>query len=98
VDNNTLQMVGTLGPSRVLYQGTKRGLFSVTAAAPPPCVPTCDDIDFVRDHAIDGQDLGVLLSQWGTDTGMTIADLNSDGAVDGLDLGLLLAAWGPCAG
>ena len=98
VDDNPLQMVGTLGPSRVLYQGTKRGLFSVTAAAPPPCVPTCDDIDFVRDHAIDGQDLGVLLSQWGTDTGMTIADLNSDGAVDGLDLGLLLAAWGPCAG
>lgn len=97
-DNNTLQMVGTLGPSRVLYQGTKRGLFSVTGAAPPPCVPTCQDIDFTRDHAVDGQDLGIMLAQWGEANGMTVADLNSDGSVDGVDLGLLLAAWGPCAG
>jgi hypothetical protein len=41
----------------------------------------------------DGNDLGILLSEWGP--GMSRADLNRDGAVDGTDLGMLLAAWGP---
>ena len=33
--DNTLQMVGTLGPSGVLYQGTEGGLFSVSAVPEP---------------------------------------------------------------
>jgi hypothetical protein len=96
VDDNTLQMVGTLGPSGVLYQGTKRGLFSVTAVTPPACLPSCVDADFTRDHWIDGADLAVLLSQWGPVTPVTVSDLNLDGAVDGIDLGLLLSFWGEC--
>lgn len=32
--NNTLQMIGTISPSGVLYQGTERGLLSVTSAVP----------------------------------------------------------------
>lgn len=98
VDDNTLQMVGTLGPSRVLYQGTKRGLFSVSAADPPPCAPSCEDIDLVRDRVIDGSDLAVLLAEWGTVKGAAAADFNDDGEVNGLDLGLLVGAWGPCVG
>jgi hypothetical protein len=98
IEDNTLQMVGTLGPSGVLYQGTKRGLFSVTAMIPPPCSPSCIDIDFIRDHAVNGADLAVMLAQWGAANSATVADLDGNGVVDGHDLALLLAAWGPCTG
>lgn len=46
--------------------------------------------------AVDGVDLGLLLSQWGPE-GCSAADLDDDGAVDGIDLGLMLASWGACA-
>jgi hypothetical protein len=40
---------------------------------------------------VNGQDLGVLLSNWGNPgTG----DLNGDGSVNGQDLGVLLSNWG----
>lgn len=44
--------------------------------------------------AVDGGDLGVLLSAWGLNSGP--ADLDGSGMVDGADLGILLSAWGPC--
>jgi predicted outer membrane repeat protein len=46
--------------------------------------------DLTGDGAVDGGDLGILLSNWG---GAGLGDLNQDGQIDGLDLGLLLAAW-----
>lgn len=58
--------------------------------------PTCRDADLFPDRNVNGADLGLLLSQWGTPTGYTVSDLNRDGAVDGIDLGLLLSFWGPC--
>jgi hypothetical protein len=48
-----------------------------------------DPADFNGDGAVDGADLGLLLSAWGTPDG----DLNGDGTTDGADLGLLLSAW-----
>ncbi len=51
--------------------------------------------DLNGDASVDGQDLGVLLGNWGAG-GAT--DLNGDGSVDGQDLGIMLGAWGPCAG
>jgi len=45
-------------------------------------------------EAVDGADLGSLLSAWGSNS--PNADLNNDGVVDGADLGSLLSAWGPC--
>lgn len=50
------------------------------------------DID--SSAVVDGADLGLLLSTWGT--GDSTADLNADGVVDGVDLGILLGAWGAC--
>lgn len=47
------------------------------------------DID--GDGMVDGDDLGMLLSSWGT-AGVT--DIDGDGNTDGNDLGALLAAWG----
>jgi len=49
--------------------------------------------DLNGDRAVDGADLGMLLSQW---SNSGAADLDADGFVAGNDLGLLLAAWGPC--
>ncbi len=48
--------------------------------------------DLNGDGVVDGADLGLLLSAWGS--GGSDADLNEDGVVDGADLGLLLSAWG----
>ncbi len=48
--------------------------------------------DMNADGTVDGADLGLLLSAWGTDDAK--ADLNGDGIVDGADLGLLLGSWG----
>jgi hypothetical protein len=51
--------------------------------------------DLNGDASVDGQDLGVLLGNWGAGG---VTDLNGDGSVDGQDLGIMLGAWGPCAG
>jgi predicted outer membrane repeat protein len=48
--------------------------------------------DLNGDFTVDGADLGLLLSEWGTCANCD-GDLNGDGAIDGADLGLLLAAW-----
>jgi hypothetical protein len=58
--------------------------------------PTCADADIFRDFNVNGADLGILLSQWGPNTPLTVSDINGDGVVSGADLGLLLANWGPC--
>jgi hypothetical protein len=46
--------------------------------------------DLNGDGAVNGADLGLLLSNWGTDGD---GDLNDDGVVNGADLGILLANW-----
>lgn len=61
--------------------------------AHPPSAACPEDLD--ASGAVDGADLGLLLSQWQLPGS---ADLNHDGAVDGGDLGLLLARWGACPG
>jgi hypothetical protein len=43
------------------------------------------------DAVVDGLDLAIVLSAWGTS--FAAADLNGDGAVDGLDLAVILANW-----
>lgn len=46
--------------------------------------------DLNTDESVDGIDLGILLSQWGS---LGSADVNHDGFVNGVDLGILLGAW-----
>jgi hypothetical protein len=50
--------------------------------------------DLNGDDSIDGKDLAILISGWGT----AEADITNDGNTDGVDLGILLASWGPCTG
>lgn len=51
--------------------------------------------DLSGDGFVDGNDLGMLLGQWGPCTGCN-ADFNNDGIVDGNDLGVMLGSWGVC--
>jgi len=60
--------------------------FQVSAlSCTPPFVPA----DLNQDTFVNGSDLAIVLSAWGTLGG----DINLDGFTDGGDLTLLLAAW-----
>ncbi len=51
--------------------------------------------DLTGNNQINGQDLAVLLAEWGNE--FTSADQNGDGQVNGADLSILLGNWGSCA-
>jgi hypothetical protein len=55
---------------------------------PDECESPLGDLD--GDGDVDGADLAILLSGWGTPQG----DLNGDGNTDAADLTVLLSAWG----
>jgi hypothetical protein len=86
----------TMVRSRLGHHGQEpsfRPVLSSSSVRPqPPCDPSGEDIDLVRDRVIDGSDLAVLLAEWGTVEGAAAADFNDDGEVDSLDLGLLVGA------
>jgi YVTN family beta-propeller protein len=79
---------GALDRDEVLAGSDPADANSLPGACPADIAPIA-----ARDGVVNGSDLGLLLSSWGTNGP---GDLNGDGHVDGLDLGLLLAAWGPC--
>lgn len=65
-----------------------------------PILPSCPCPDLNGDCLVDGADLGLLLSVWGS-CGKAgpgcLGDINNDGLVNGADLGLVLGGWG-CEG
>jgi hypothetical protein len=57
----------------------------------------CDCLaDLTHDGAVNGGDLGVLLSSWGLTLPSGAGDVNHDGIVNAADLGALLSSWGAC--
>ena len=54
--------------------------------------------DVNHDHSVDGSDLTVILSTWGTNGGSAGGDINGDGTVNGIDLASVLSGWGVCPG
>jgi hypothetical protein len=53
--------------------------------------------DVSGDNAVNGSDLGLLLTDWGpVSEPRPRADLNADGVVNGADLGIVLQHWGSC--
>ena len=69
--------------------GAKGFAKAMSLFTPPVCVA-----DLTGDHTVDGADIAVLLSAWGTAN--TAADLNGDGTVGSPDVAMLLNAWGVC--
>ena len=59
-----------------------------TQAPPPPACPA----DVNGDLYVDGADMSVVLSGWGSSSG----DISGDGSTDGVDLAILLSSWGAC--
>ena len=53
--------------------------------------------DLNGDGIVDGEDLSVLLANWGSCAAPCPGDLHPDGVINGYDLAVLLAAWGPAA-
>ena len=60
----------------------------------PPVPPPCPS-DLSGDNVVGGEDMGLLLLDFGTCTGCP-ADLNGDNSVGGDDMGLMLLDWGAC--
>ncbi len=87
-----------LGDSHAIVgaPGANAGGIHTSGAVYVYTLPACPDApdtpaDLNADGAVDGADLGLLLSAWGE--GESSADLNGDTTVDGADLGLLLSNW-----
>ena len=53
--------------------------------------------DFNGDGLVNGSDMGLLLSVFGSTDPPEGTDLNNDGLINGADLGLLFSAWGSCS-
>ena len=74
------------------YSAASSGPFNVVISGPEPggCIPDLNDDGFVN-----GEDLGVLLGNWGACAGCA-GDFTGDGFVNGEDLGIMLGGWGAC--
>lgn len=53
--------------------------------------------DLNGDGRVSGEDLSVVLCNWGTSVPGTTGDVNTDGTINGEDLSVLVAAWGDCS-
>lgn len=81
-------LIAVGGYSASTYQGTGQLTVAQTGPICPPPVPG----DLNGDGVVNGADLGILLTGWGTNGA---GDFNGDGLVDGADLGILLTSWTP---
>ena len=61
-----------------------------TDGVPDECQSLLADLN--GDGVVDGADLGLFSTVWGTD-GSQGGDVNGDGIVNGADLALILAGW-----
>lgn len=87
-DAETAEPLGVFIPS---HNGSP---FHMTIKPAPQ--PECGFADLNCDGVVDGVDLLILLSAWGSCDARSDcpADLNEDGVVDGADLLMLLSNWG----
>ncbi|HUU95363.1 MAG TPA: S8 family serine peptidase [Phycisphaerae bacterium] len=72
-------------------EGLPPDFYETDLSEAEPC-PIPGDLD--GDGDVDHADLGILLSDWGCDSGNCPGDCDGDGDTDHADLGILLANWG----
>ncbi len=96
VKNLGPQHICILGGSTSVCDNQLNNVSGPYLLAPKSSVEVCDcEADTFQSGVVDGGDLGIMLSQWGSTTGAE-SDITHDGVVNGQDLTLLLASWGPC--
>ena len=66
--------------------------FAVLPTSTPVIRAQCS-ADLNLDGIVNGLDLAIVLSEWGTDG---LGDLDRNDVVNGADLSAVLASWGPC--
>lgn len=81
-----LVAIGGSSPSTSLGSG----VVEVSQSGPECPPPLVGDLD--GDGVVNGADLGIMLTSWGS---AGAGDLNGDGIVDGADLGIILTSWTP---
>lgn len=99
-DNSTLLLYrfNELGAVSIVSEaGNIVGAFGdgFPGATTPTIVEHCLG-DVTGDGNVGGDDLGVMLSEWGDVSPTTTTDFNNDGYVNGADIGYLLNVWGGC--
>lgn len=70
----------------VQFQLAHAAALQITVSIGPSCAPA----DINCDNLVNGLDLAILLSDWGSSG---IGDINHDGSTNGLDLAILLSGW-----
>ncbi|MBM4101668.1 MAG: hypothetical protein FJ256_05330 [Phycisphaerae bacterium] len=82
------------GTANLLFSGTfgeSTGTSSLNLSLAASGTQQTDPADVNGDGTVDGTDLAIVLSAWGS--GLPMADVNRDGTVNGMDLALVLSAW-----
>lgn len=92
VDNVQHLHVRGLQAGEYVIQAIRPSLIGLPAPFAIAWLRTPARADTNWDGKVDGLDLAVVLSAWGT-SGSAGADLTGDGNVDGLDLAVVLASW-----
>ena len=79
---------------QVALRVTAGAYFSASLERPRILCPA----DINHDRVVNGVDLAILLTEWGTDGGKfhPEADIDGSGIVDAEDIAAVLSAWGPC--
>ncbi len=87
-------VIPTGGTASLLFSGTfgeSTGTTSLNLSLAASGSQQTDPADVNGDGSVDGADLAIVLSAWGSD--LPTADVNQDGNVDGVDLAVVLSAW-----
>lgn len=87
-------VIPTGGTANLLFSGTfgeSTGTTSLNLSLSASGTQQTDPADVNGDGSVDGADLAIVLSAWGSD--LPTADVNQDGIVNGADLAVVLSAW-----
>lgn len=90
-DNIAAWVLATAGDAFGSHTSAAGDLGSPGVYGSVSCVACAADL--TQNGIVDGADLGMLLSGWGS---AGASDLNGNGTTDGADLGMMLSSWGDC--